>query len=66
MFGLFSTKKTYHADVNCAQSTVEIPPGDTLLNAALEAGIPWPHNCRVGSCGTLPLPVNRRKNKTTE
>ena len=52
MFGLFSPKKSYQADVNSAKFTVEIPPGDTLLNAALEAGVPWPNNCRVGSCGT--------------
>ncbi len=52
MFSLFGNKKTYHADINSAQSTVEIAPGSTLLSSALEAGVPWPHNCRVGSCGT--------------
>ncbi len=31
---------------------IEIAPNDNLLNAALSAGIAWPHNCRVGSCGT--------------
>lgn len=26
--------------------------GDNLLKSALEAGLAWPHDCRVGSCGT--------------
>jgi len=29
-----------------------VAPGQKLLTAALEAGIDWPHDCRVGSCGT--------------
>ena len=52
MFGLFGAKKTFHAEVNALEDRLEIPPGETLLSAALEAGLPWPHNCRVGSCGT--------------
>ncbi len=31
---------------------MEVAPGDTLLKAALNQGLAWPHNCRVGSCGT--------------
>lgn len=33
---------------------VDIPvaAGQTLLQAALDAGIAYPHNCRVGSCTT--------------
>jgi alkane 1-monooxygenase len=30
---------------------VSAKPGDTILSAALRAGIPFPHGCRVGSCG---------------
>ncbi|MBX2868657.1 MAG: 2Fe-2S iron-sulfur cluster binding domain-containing protein [Acidiferrobacterales bacterium] len=52
MFGLFGAKKDWHAAVNTTETPLLIPAGDTLLNAALEAGISWPHNCRVGSCGT--------------
>ncbi len=52
MFGLFGAKKDWHAEVNTTGSPLLIPAGETLLNAALEAGISWPHNCRVGSCGT--------------
>ncbi|WP_316841326.1 ferredoxin--NADP reductase [Pedobacter gandavensis] len=30
---------------------IEIPPGTTLLNAALKEGIAFGHSCRSGSCG---------------
>lgn len=30
----------------------EVPGGINLLQAALNAGIKWPHDCRVGSCGS--------------
>lgn len=30
---------------------IEIPPGTTLLNAALNEGIAFGHSCRSGSCG---------------
>ena len=29
-----------------------LKPGENLLSTALSQGIPWPHKCRVGSCGT--------------
>lgn len=52
MFGLFSDKKSYQAQVNSGEAVVQIAAGDNLLNAALRSGLNWPHNCRVGSCGT--------------
>ena len=53
MLGFFSTKKkTFTANVNSGASTVTIDGGENLLNAALRAGLAWPHNCKVGSCGT--------------
>lgn len=52
MFGLFSPKKPYNAQVNSTSVTLEVEAGDNLLNAALKSGLAWPHNCRVGSCGT--------------
>lgn len=52
MFGLFSPKKPFNAQVNATTATLEVPAGDNLLNAALDSGLAWPHNCRVGSCGT--------------
>lgn len=30
---------------------IEVAPGQTILQAALEAGIPHPHGCRSGRCG---------------
>ena len=29
-----------------------VEPGQTLLQAALAQGLPWPSRCRVGSCTT--------------
>lgn len=31
---------------------IDVPPGQTLLQAALAQGLPWPSRCRVGSCTT--------------
>lgn len=52
MFGLFSGKKSYQAQINSGDAVIEVEAGDNLLNAALNSGLNWPHNCRVGSCGT--------------
>jgi ferredoxin len=30
----------------------DVEPGQTLLQAALAHGLPWPSRCRVGSCTT--------------
>ncbi len=30
----------------------EVAPGQTILQAALARGLPWPSRCRVGSCTT--------------
>lgn len=53
MFGLFNKKqKDFKAAVNPAGDIVEVKSGDNLLKAALASGLDWPHDCRVGSCGT--------------
>jgi xylene monooxygenase electron transfer component len=52
MFGWFKNKKQdYEAKLNSG-NTLIVKAGDNLLKAALEANIAWPHDCRVGSCGT--------------
>jgi len=52
MFGFFKNKKQdYAAKINGSQ-TLTVKTGDNLLKAALEADLAWPHDCRVGSCGT--------------
>lgn len=30
----------------------DVAPGQTILQAALARGLPWPSRCRVGSCTT--------------
>ena len=52
--GLFDRlkKKPARATVEPGGHRLEVAPGQKLLNAALDAGLDWPHDCRVGSCGT--------------
>lgn len=52
MFGLFARKGPFDATVTSAGRVITVQAGDNLLKAALDAGIPWPYSCRVGSCGT--------------
>ncbi len=47
-----SKPQDFSAQVRPAGAVVEVKAGDNLLKAALDAGLPWPHDCRVGSCGT--------------
>jgi xylene monooxygenase electron transfer component len=52
MFGFFKNKKQdYEVKINSVDTLI-VRAGDNLLKAALEADIAWPHDCRVGSCGT--------------
>jgi CDP-4-dehydro-6-deoxyglucose reductase len=51
MFGLGKKKDFTATIVNTGQS-FEVKGGINLLQAALNAGIEWPHDCRVGSCGS--------------
>ena len=51
MFGLFGRKGPFDAKVSPTGEAITVRAGENLLKAALDAGIPWPHNCRVGSCG---------------
>lgn len=51
MFGLFARKGPFTAKLSPCGKSIQVKAGDNLLKAALEAGLPWPHNCRVGSCG---------------
>lgn len=50
MFGLFNKKKDYTATVNSTES-ITVKAGENLLKAALDYGIAWPNDCKVGSCG---------------
>lgn len=53
MFGLFKKKpKIFKATIASSSQTFEVEGKVNLLQAALNNGIKWPHDCRVGSCGT--------------
>ncbi len=64
MFGLFGgSNKDWQAEVNSGEHKITVKAGDNLLNAALELGIPWPHDCRVGSCSTCKCRLKKGKIK---
>jgi naphthalene 1,2-dioxygenase ferredoxin reductase component len=42
----------HRASIRQAGRTIDVPAGRTILDAALEAGIPYPHGCRSGRCGS--------------
>lgn len=44
-------QQDYQALVN-SDKNITVKAGENLLAAGLDAGLPWPHDCRVGSCGT--------------
>jgi len=48
----FLKKKPARATVEPGGHSITVAPGQKLLNAALDAGLDWPHDCRVGSCGS--------------
>ncbi len=64
MFGLFGDKKKdFQASINNGTATITVKAGENLLKAGLEAGLGWPHDCRVGSCGTCKCIVKKGKIK---
>ena len=64
MFGIFGNKKKdYQANINNGVADITVKAGDNLLKAGLEAGLGWPHDCRVGSCGTCKCILKKGKIK---
>ena len=61
MFGLFR-KKDWRVKINSDQE-VTVKAGENLLAAGLSAGLDWPHDCRVGSCGTCRCTLKKGKIK---
>jgi CDP-4-dehydro-6-deoxyglucose reductase len=59
----FLKKKARRATLQPAGVTLEVARGQKLLTAALEAGLDWPHDCRVGSCGTCRCYLKKGKVK---
>jgi len=62
MFSLFG-KSEYAATVTPTNQGFTVKRGGKLLDAALAAGLAWPHDCRVGSCGTCRCVLTRGKIK---
>lgn len=55
MFSFFNKNKgPFSATIVPLGKTITFKGGtsENLLKVALENGVPWPYNCRVGSCGT--------------
>lgn len=48
----FGKSKDHKCTIVSTGETFTVPAKMNLLQAALNAGIKWPHDCRVGSCGT--------------
>jgi len=48
----FLKRRDCVAAVQPSGLTLTVRHGEKLLTAALAAGLDWPHDCRVGSCGT--------------
>jgi ferredoxin-NADP reductase len=53
MFSWFKSRKAEpcRVHINNAGLVISVQHDETLLAAALAQGIPYPHNCRVGTCG---------------
>ena len=65
MFGIFKKQKKqdWSAKVDSTGETFNVTAGENLLKSALGSGIPWPHDCRVGSCGTCKCTLKEGKVK---
>lgn len=50
MFSFLTKKQSHQARIN--DQIVTVQPRQTLLQAALDQGIAFPHSCRVGGCAT--------------
>lgn len=49
---LFGKKPPSQVTISSHSVQFAVPAGQTLLEAALDAGIGFPHDCKVGTCGT--------------
>lgn len=47
-----SPKKTYQVVLRSLGRTIAVPEGKTVLDAALDLGIPYPHSCCAAECST--------------
>lgn len=49
---LFGTSAPRNVEIESLGVRFDVPQGKTILEAALAAGIAFPHDCTVGTCGT--------------
>ncbi|MDB5987894.1 MAG: monooxygenase [Nevskia sp.] len=49
---MFGQKEAKFVEVAPFGARYEVPSGQTMLEAALANGVPFPHNCTVGTCGS--------------
>ena len=63
MFGLFGKKGPSKVIINSGEYEITVQPDENLLAAALKAGVSFPHDCRVGSCGSCTCTLKKGKIK---
>lgn len=56
-------KQDWKAEVVPSGKAITVKAGENLLKSALGAGLHWPHDCRVGSCGTCVCTLRQGKVK---
>jgi len=65
MFGFGKKKGPKEVSLNSDQFKFEVEPEQNVLDAALKAGVAFPHDCRVGSCGSCACKLTSGKIKAT-
>ena len=64
MFNFLKKKpKNFKVTIANTGQTFEVQGKINLLQAAFNAGIKWPHDCRVGSCGSCRCTLKEGKIK---
>ncbi len=61
----FLKKKDWQATIN-SDRELTVKSGENLLATGLAAGLDWPHDCRVGSCGTCRCTLKKGKIKALQ
>ena len=61
MFGFGDKNKVLKVTIANTGETFEVEGKINLLQAAVNAGIKWPCDCKVGSCGTSEPCLKRAK-----
>ena len=63
MFGFGDKNKVHKVTIANTGETFEVTGKINLLQAAHNAGIDWPCDCKVGSCGTCRAVLKEGKDK---